>query len=229
MLRFAALFIGMSIVLAGCGGATPTESEHALGDAGDGASQSAGGESDGSAQRHSAAQLRARATAVAAGRDFRTRLGRRLQDTLHAEGPAAATRVCAVEAAGIRDEVMAAHGVRLGRTSVPGRARSPEATPTGWLAEALDQFQPAMSAGADPAELVLDIHEDLPAGIAFRIVAGIRTERSCTLCHGRDPHPQALEALEASVPGYRAVGFSEGDLRGLLWVEVPTATVAGPD
>ncbi|MDY0022433.1 c-type heme family protein, partial [Arenimonas caeni] len=64
----------------------------------------------------------------------------------------------------------------------------------------------------------------LPEGVSLRLARGIRVEAACLMCHGDNIAPPIAERLAALYPEDGATGFLEGDLRGLVWVEVPTAT-----
>ncbi|MEL6330462.1 MAG: DUF3365 domain-containing protein [Planctomycetota bacterium] len=54
-------------------------------------------------------------------------------------------------------------------------------------------------------------------------ITPIRLAASCLQCHGgpRDIAPPTRGALARRYPADRATGFTEGDLRGWFWVEVP--------
>jgi hypothetical protein len=68
------------------------------------------------------------------------------------------------------------------------------------------------------------MREGLPDGVALRMARGIETEPACLACHGSQIGPEVAAVLAEHYPRDRATGFAVGDLRGLLWVEVPAAT-----
>lgn len=157
------------------------------------------------------AERRARAAAAELGASLRTLL----QAQLTASGPAAAVDFCRTEAPRVASEVAARHRVRLGRTAL--RVRSSTNTPGGWQKAALDTFAAQAATGRAPESLAsAEVHEG-----TLRWARGIRTESVCTLCHGAALPADVTAALQRSYPGDRATGFAEGDLRGLIWVEVP--------
>jgi hypothetical protein len=49
-------------------------------------------------------------------------------------------------------------------------------------------------------------------------VEPIYTKPLCTACHGSAVEPALLAHIRERYPEDRAVGFEEGDLRGLFWV-----------
>ena len=155
--------------------------------------------------------------------DFSGRLRAALTDRMQSAGPVAAVDFCHAQAPVIADAVMAKHGVRLGRVAVPGRNRNPGNAPMEWQVEALMRFQAVVDAGAEPGEQLLVQREDLPPGVALRMMRGIAVEPGCLACHGRAVAPAVSEAIGRRYPGDAASGFDVGDLRGGLWVEVPAS------
>ncbi len=169
-----------------------------------------------------AVEDRAIELAQSAGQEFSALLKSALVARLQAEGPVAAIDFCHDEAPRIADAVMAERGVRLGRVAVPGRVRNPANAPGGWQGEALAEIQRAVEAGGAPGEQKLVRREDLPAGVALRLARGIPVEAPCLACHGSNIAPPVAAALARHYPDDAATGFALGDLRGALWVEVPS-------
>jgi hypothetical protein len=126
---------------------------------------------------------------------------------------------CHAEAPAIAEDAAAAHGVRLGRVGV--RTRNPGNAGTAWTAEVLAGFGARAGAGEAPETLRhQSVSED---GRTLRVARGIRVEPGCLACHGPAPAPPVAAAIAARYPADRAIGFAEGELRGLAWVEVPLA------
>lgn len=165
---------------------------------------------------------RARAAAMA----FSGQLRERLQGTMAEGGPLAAVEVCHGDAPRIAEAVMAEHGVRLGRVSAPGRNRNPAHAADDWTLATLETFQQAVDAGAEAGDQVAVMRDNLPEGVALRMMRGIATETGCLACHGNDIVPPVREAIARHYPDDQATGFAVGDLRGALWVEVPAAASA---
>lgn len=162
---------------------------------------------------------RAKAAAIA----FSGRLRGELQAVMAVGGPVAAVEVCHRQAPRIADEVMAEHGVRLGRVALPGRNRHPAQAAGDWRLATLQAFQQAVDGGAAAAEQVAVVRDGLPDGVALRMMRGIATEPGCLACHGSELAAGTREAIRARYPDDAATGFSVRDLRGALWVEVPMA------
>ena len=163
------------------------------------------------------------ARAKDAAKAFSSRLRGQLRAKMIDGGPMAAVEVCNTQAPRIADEVMAEYGVQLGRVAVPGRHRSPANVAGDWKLDTLQSFQQAVVGGAAAADQVAVMRDGLPEGVALRMMRGIATEPGCLACHGTN----VVEPIRASIARYypddQATGFEVGDLRGALWVEVPTA------
>ncbi|GAB3748621.1 c-type heme family protein [Lysobacter olei] len=173
-----------------------------------------------------AAPANAEARAKAAAADFSGQLKSALMAQLQAGGPVQAVEFCHAQAPRIAKQVAQVHGVRLGRVAVPGRNRNPAHEATGWQLDAAQAFQQAVDAGGNASEQVRLLTADLPQGVAARFAKGIAVEPACLACHGQQVSPPVLEVLARHYPGDRATGFDVGDLRGLLWVEVPAGAGA---
>ena len=165
--------------------------------------------------------------AKAAAMDFSSQLRGALQAAMEKGGPVAAVDVCHAEAPRIADTVMARHGVRLGRVALPARNRNPAQAADGWQLATLEIFQQRVVNGEAAADQMMVVREHLPDGIALRMARGIATEPGCLACHGGDIAPGTKQAILARYPGDGATGFNVGDLRGALWVEVPSITDTG--
>ena len=158
-----------------------------------------------------------------AAADFSDRLRAALQQRMQSQGPAAAVDFCHAQAPRIAEAVMAEHAVRLGRVAVPGRNRNAQNAPVNWQLAALAGFQSQVDAGATPGEQLFVQRDDLPPGVALRMMRGIAVEPACLACHGQAVSAPVAQAIARHYPGDAATGFDIGDLRGGLWVEVPQA------
>ena len=158
----------------------------------------------------SLAPLVARANAAA---DFlRERLYGRLNEALQENGPANAVDVCRTEAPRLSKEAGDAHHVEIGRTS--HKVRNPANAPRAWAASYVKAA--GGKKGADVKPVVMDL------GDRIGLLRPIAATPACTRCHG------PIEGIDAAVRGSiaagypqdQATGFTPGDLRGFIWVEV---------
>ncbi|MCF6205834.1 MAG: DUF3365 domain-containing protein [Sulfurovum sp.] len=57
-------------------------------------------------------------------------------------------------------------------------------------------------------------------GDTTRVYKPLVTKKVCLKCHGSDLSPKIKEALKSAYPHDHAVGFKEGDLRGVIVAEI---------
>lgn len=133
---------------------------------------------------------------------FKTELKQTLIGALK-EGPDAAIDACAVKAPEIARR--ASHdGVKVGRASKKLRNPGNQAMP--WVEPFLD--------GIDGPRVV-----DLGDGRAGYLEP-IRVEALCTTCHGAAIGEPIAGRIKERYPLDQAVGYAEGDFRGVFWVEL---------
>ncbi|MEN8160587.1 MAG: DUF3365 domain-containing protein [Myxococcota bacterium] len=149
-----------------------------------------------------------REAAAAIGR-LRAELGEALAGALQ-QGPEAAIDVCRLEAPRIAGRVAPA-GISVGRTS--HRLRNPENAPQAWMVPLLEEF--ARSEPTPGASRTVDLGA---RGTGY--VEPIYVQPLCTTCHGEQVAPALLERIREHYPDDRAVGFREGEFRGLFWAVV---------
>lgn len=151
----------------------------------------------------------AQAAKAAAARDaLAKRLQGRVMEAVATQGAAAAIGVCRGEAPALTTEVAREHGVRIGRTAERLRSLMNGAPAWAGTLVATRRETPAFLAGPDGT---------------LGALYPIRLQALCVGCHGAREAlaPDVRAALERDYPSDRATGFSEGDLRGWIWVEVP--------
>lgn len=140
------------------------------------------------------------------------RLSTRLFDVVTEDGHAAAIAVCKEAAPRIAAEVGRELEITIGRTS--HRLRNPSNAPPDWLAAG------GIATASRPTAY------RLPDG-ALGVTLPIPTKGMCLACHGDagSISPEVRGSLASDYPEDRATGFSEGDLRGVFWVELPAERV----
>jgi hypothetical protein len=142
-------------------------------------------------------------------------LHQKLTETIRKEGAAGAVDVCAKDAPEIIARIERELGVTVKRTSL--KLRNPQNTPDPAEAELLEALAASDLAG-----------ESLPQGVATfpndsrRFYKVIKMERICLQCHGQlNAMSKAVrEELSASYPEDKAVGYEEGEFRGIISVTV---------
>lgn len=124
-------------------------------------------------------------------------------------GPVEAISVCR-EAA---PEIALRHssgGIEMGRTS--HRLRNPGNKPADWVKPLLDAYA---NGGTESHRAVV-----LGDG-RIGYVEPIYVQKPCLMCHGETVAPVIADEIARDYPEDAAVGFKEGDFRGLFWVTMP--------
>jgi hypothetical protein len=150
------------------------------------------------------------ARAAAAATTMKTELKGALQAAMQEGGPPHAISVCRTDAPAVAAR-LSVDGLRVGRTS--HRVRNPGNAPAPWLDPLLSAYL-ENPGKRDPRTV------DLGDG-TVGYVEPLYAEAVCLSCHGSQIAPEIASELAQNYPEDQAVGFAEGDLRGLLWVIVP--------
>ena len=138
---------------------------------------------------------------------------RELSDALARGGPAGAINFCHLDATAIIQRVGREEGIAAGRTS--DRLRNPTNAPQPWA-------MPFIKAHAGrSARSVEGFAVDL--GDKVGVLRPIVERPMCAGCHGTEERlvPGVKLVLRDRYPVDRAVGFTEGEIRGWYWVEMP--------
>jgi hypothetical protein len=150
------------------------------------------------------------ARARVAADQLRTTLLAALETAIKEQGPARAIGVCQSIAPALA-KGLSRDGVTIGRTS--HKLRNEANAPKPWVEPLLKKMI------ALPADQRGPLTTSLP-GDALGVVLPIATAKPCLACHGTAIAPEVATAISTQYPRDQAVGFSEGDLRGVFWVEV---------
>jgi hypothetical protein len=135
-------------------------------------------------------------------------LSKKLRDALGEGGGAGAITVCRDEAPRIAADVSKAQGLRIGRTS--HRLRNPANAPPEWALTLVE------SRVENPR---FRSHDDGRLGVLLPIP----TMKRCLMCHGPKDAiaTEVRDTLAQHYPEDAATGFTEGEMRGWFWIEVP--------
>lgn len=142
---------------------------------------------------------------------FKEQLRAALLDGL-AHGPVEAIEVCRLQAPKLAKKA-GSKSVRVGRTS--HMLRNPDNAPHDWMKPLLAAYL------ADPADRTPRI-SDLGNG-RWGYVEPIYTQSMCLICHGESISTPVQRVISTFYPEDRAVGFRDGQFRGLFWVEFDPA------
>jgi len=133
------------------------------------------------------------------------------------EGAPHAVSVCQQRAPEIA-HALSKDGVLVGRTS--HKTRNPKNKPSAWMVPLLDAYRAAPAAPGTYKTAELE-------GGRFGYVEPIYVGAMCLRCHGADLDVETLSAITRNYPSDEATGFSEGELRGLFFVELPSSSTPG--
>jgi hypothetical protein len=128
-------------------------------------------------------------------------------------GPAFAIKSCHIDVIGVTQRIARQESIAAGRTS--DRLRSPTNAPKPWAA-------PLVQANAGRrARDVEGFAVDL--GDKVGVLRPIAERPMCASCHGPVSRlsPAVRDELTDRYPHDRATGFTEGEIRGWFWVEMP--------
>lgn len=148
---------------------------------------------------------------------FQAELQSALKEGL-AKGPEEAVDACRLRAPDIaRDAARAAAAgggpdaaaVELGRTS--HKLRNPANAPRAWVSPLLAAY---LAQPGERAPRVVDLGDG-----RWGYVQPIFVQPLCLTCHGSSISEPLKARISTLYPEDRAVGFSDGDFRGLFWAE----------
>jgi hypothetical protein len=138
---------------------------------------------------------------------------RELTEALDVGGPAFAMKSSHIDVIGVIRRIGREDGVAAGRTS--DRLRSPTNAPKAWAAPLVTGYGGRRTRDVEGFAVDLGDKVGVLRPIAHRAV--------CASCHGPADKvsPAVRKALSDQYPRDRATGFSEGEIRGWFWVEMP--------
>jgi hypothetical protein len=160
----------------------------------------------------------------AAAAELMTQLKAHLQEALAQGDLPAAFEACAVLAQPLTAEVREKlpPGVSLKRAS--NRFRNPANAPDEWEARALAFFETQL---AENGELPGNFCQYDREERTYRYNRPLTVQKLCLRCHGSPDRmdPSVLRSLLENYPEDRAVGYAEGDFRGIIRVSIPEDTI----
>lgn len=124
-------------------------------------------------------------------------------------GPDEAISACNTAAPLIAGE-LSIDGVSMGRSS--HKLRNSENVAPEWAVP----FLQAYVAGTQTDPVAVELEKD-----RVGYVEPIMVQPMCLICHGAQLPPNIAVKIEELYPDDKATGFSDGDFRGIFWVEFP--------
>ncbi|NPA54008.1 MAG: DUF3365 domain-containing protein [Aquificae bacterium] len=139
-----------------------------------------------------------------------------LKKAMQEGGPYKAVEVCSQKALKLTEKVAKEEGVEIKRTSF--KYRNPKNAPDEYEKEALEYFEKALKEkGQLPKYYVQKVNEN-----EYRYYMPLKVKAVCLTCHGDPKHmdKKLLEKIRALYPNDKAVGYKEGDFRGVIRVSI---------
>jgi hypothetical protein len=147
----------------------------------------------------------------------------RLTAAIDDRGVAGAVDFCATEALALSREIIHAHDPDLQIKRTTTRWRNPENAPDQDEARVLRYLESLET--AEPGSAPETLTAMGPDG-TYRFYRTLRTAPMCLRCHGSvvEMDPGVREILRERYPDDRAIGYSEGEFRGVIRVQVPAGS-----
>ncbi len=146
---------------------------------------------------------------AAALQPFKQDLMQALNSGLDAGGPTEAMTACNLQAPSIA-EANSINGLRVGRSS--HRLRNPDNAPSDWVEPYL-KIMTENPVARIPVRVV-----DTGDGVQ-RYIEPIFIQPMCLPCHGEEISEDVSAKLAELYQDDAAIGFKEGEFRGVFWVE----------
>jgi hypothetical protein len=155
--------------------------------------------------------------AVARGKsivaELKASLLARLQPAMQG-GAGSAIEVCQIEAPAIA-ATLSRDGVVVGRAT--RKPRNPANLASGWRVDAIADFEARHAARQLEGATFTRRLDDGRVAVAEPLVI----QELCTTCHGTAIVPEVQAVLAERYPADQATGYTVGELRGIVWVELP--------
>ena len=145
--------------------------------------------------------------------------------SLEDKGAAETVAYCSGRALPLTDSISKAFGVEIKRTSF--KYRNPKNKPDRYEEEALRYFEKFFKEGKKPPKYYI---QKVKVGdkLAYRYYFPLKVLKLCLTCHGvpgKDVKPEVLKVLKEKYPEDKALGYREGDFRGVVRVQIPAEKV----
>lgn len=148
--------------------------------------------------------------------DLLKTLGKNLKSHMKAGGPIDAAQFCSTQALSITDGISNKYGKEITVKRISLKYRSPVNKPSTQEAKVLSALQSLSDNSVElPAYLLQREGDSIKYYKPLSINKGV-----CLKCHGDVGNPKLKKYLSETYPKDRALGYSMGDLRGAVVVEI---------
>jgi len=129
-------------------------------------------------------------------------------------GAEGALEVCNKQAPVIAADISKDSGWSVGRASL--KPRNAASAPDAYERRIMEAFLARIAKGEKAADLASAEVVDENGTKVFRFVKAIPTAEVCLTCHGENVAPELQQKIKALYPQDQALGFKEGDMRGVF-------------
>jgi hypothetical protein len=145
-----------------------------------------------------------------------------LQNAMKEGGPVHAVEFCNEQALPLTDQVQEnlGRGIEIKRTSF--KYRNPANAPDPLEEEALRYFEEMLK---ENGQLPQYYTQEIAETGEHRYYKPLQAGALCLTCHGQEIDPAIEEVLAKHYPDDQAVGYQEGDFRGLVRVSMPAESL----
>lgn len=155
-----------------------------------------------------------KAKAVELVQAYAGKLKAALGSAIEAGGAEGALEVCNTQAPVIAAEVSRDSGWWVARTSL--KTRNASSAPDAYERKIMETFEARIANGEKAADLASAEVVDENGKKTFRFVKAIPTGQVCLTCHGENVAPELQQKIKALYPQDQALGYKEGDMRGVF-------------
>ncbi len=145
-----------------------------------------------------------------------------LQNAMEEGGAVHAVEFCNEQALPLTDQVQEnlARGLEIKRSSL--KYRNPANAPDALEEEALRYFEQMLK---ENGQLPQYYSQEIAETGEHRYYKPLQAGDLCLTCHGQEIDPAIQEVLAKHYPDDQAVGYQEGDFRGLVRVSIPAESL----
>jgi len=168
-----------------------------------------------------AIELTSQAKANAAAGRLNLEMRKKLTQTIQQKGLAGAIDVCAKDAPAVVSDLEKTFGVTIKRTAL--KVRNPANAPDPAEKELLEKLDGMVRNGDSlPQDATLFSEKESGKELVLRYYKPVMMQGTCLGCHGPlDRIPADVKkVLAAGYPKDKAVGYAEGELRGIVSITV---------
>lgn len=145
-------------------------------------------------------------------KDYMGQLKPALMKSMKEGGPVNSIEVCHTIAPQIAQDLSQKSGWNINRVSLKPRAIN--ANPDAWEKTVLERFDAQLAKGEPIKEMEFSQVIIMNGEKQYRYMKAIPTAAVCLNCHGTDVQPAVKQAISEYYPDDKALGYSEGQIRG---------------